>query len=364
MVDKDPTAHLWDDGTVTKEPTYTAKGEKTLTCKYNSDHTKVVEIDPWKYVDAVSVTPKTLSMTIGDASVPLTAYVAPDDAHNKEVEWVSSNPSVATVSSTGTVTPLSAGTTNIRAAAKDDSGKYDFCVVTVKNKSSGPEPVDPAPIDPDPAPKPDPVPVPYPSKEYKITYHPGIYGAEPAVTDTAYPGIGWLRGTTFTRAGYIQAGWSWDPYGKELNATLNAPTPNLYENIVVYPYWEPIKGPLTLTVSYSGAGAIQVNGRYIYNGENFTIRPGESATFGFYPAGGNYVYSVLLSGRYREYPGSALTVTYDMMQNRNQTMYVRFESVYTRPKTGDESNIGLWLALAACSAVCLGVLLVAKKKKK
>ena len=140
--------------------------------------------------------------------------------------------------------------------------------------------------------------------------------------------------------------------------------PMLYENITVYPYWEPIKGPLVLTVGYSGSGAIQVNGRYVYNGESFTIRPGESLTFGFYPASGNYVYSVLLAGRYREYPGYGFTVNYDMMQSRNQTLAVRFESVYTRPKTGDDSNIALWAALGICSAVCLGVLLIAKKKKK
>ena len=225
-------------------------------------------------------------------------------------------------------------------------------VAVFSSDSPGPDPVDP---------KPDPGPIPH--GEFKITYHPGVYGAEPAVQDTAYPGIGWLRGTTFTRPGYIQAGWSWDPYGKEFNAALNAPMPMLYENITVYPYWEPIKGPLVLTVGYSGSGAIQINGRYVYNGESFTIRPGESLTFGFYPASGNYVYSILLAGRYREYPGYGFTVNYDMMQNRNQTLAVRFESVYTRPKTGDDSNIGLWLALGVCSAVCLGVLVFVKKKK-
>ena len=238
-----------------------------------------------------------------------------------------------------------------------------FTKKTSTDPATDPPTVDPKPdpVKPDPDPVPDPL---YPYKEFKITYHPGAYGAEPAVQDIAVPGSGWLRGSTFTREGYVQAGWSWDPYGKEFNAALYAPMPMLYENITVYPYWEPIKGPLTLTVGYSGSGAIQVNGRYVYNGEGFTVRPGESLTFGFYPASGNYVYSVLLAGRYREYPGNGLTVTYDMMQNRSQTLAVRFESVYTRPKTGDDSNIGLWIALGICSAVCLGVLVVAKKKKK
>ena len=252
------------------------------------------------------------------------------------------------------------GGANISSNASEifDVNRERNLVAVFTAGSPGPDPVDPEP-DPGPGPRPGP----YPYKEFKITYHPGVYGAEPAVQDTAYPGIGWLRGTTFTRPGYIHAGWSWDPYGKEFNAALNAPMPMLYENITVYPYWEPIKGPLVLTVGYSGSGAIQVNGRYVYNGENFTIRPGESLTFGFYPASGNYVYSVLLAGRYREYPGYGFTVNYDMMQNRNQTLAVRFESVYTRPKTGDDSNIGLWLALGMCSAVCLGVLVFVKKKK-
>ncbi len=370
---KDPTkktiavnanAHLWDAGTVTTAPTYSSEGVLTKKCQYDPSHIQTEAIGRLKYVEGVSINPKTLTMVIGDASATLGVSITPADAYDKSVEWVSSNTSVATVNSSGIVTPLSAGTTNIRAAAKDNHGAvYDICTVTVKDKSSDPDPVDPKP-DPLP-PGPDPVPKPpYPYKEFKITYHPGVYGAGSAVTDTAYPGIGWLRGTTFTRPGYIQAGWSWDPYGKEFNAALNAPMPMLYENITVYPYWEPIKGPLVLTVGYSGSGAIQVNGRYVYNGESFTIRPGESLTFGFYPASGNYVYSVLLAGRYREYPGYGFTVSYDMMQNRNQTLAVRFESVYTRPKTGDDSNIALWAALGICSAVCLGVLLIAKKKKK
>lgn len=242
-------------------------------------------------------------------------------------------------------------------------------ILTAKftKKSSGSAPVEDPPIaDPKPDPvMPDPDPVPYPHKEYKIMYHPGTYGTGSAVQDTVTPGSGWLRGITFTRPGYVQAGWSWDPYGREFNAALYAPMPMLYTDITVYPYWEPIKGPLTLTVGYSGSGAVQINGKYVYNGESFTIQPGgPPLTFGFYPAGGNYVYSVLLAGRYREYPGNGLTVTYDMMQNRNQTLIVRFESVYCRPKTGDESHIGLWAALGVCSAVCLGVLVFVKKKKK
>ena len=41
----DPDAHDWDEGVVTKEPTCSAKGVKTFTCKNNKNHTKEEEID-------------------------------------------------------------------------------------------------------------------------------------------------------------------------------------------------------------------------------------------------------------------------------------------------------------------------------
>ena len=144
-------------------------------------------------------------------------------------------------------------TTNKTVTTTFDENRILTAKFTKKSSSepSG-DPTRPDPVKPDP----DPVPDPYsPYKEFKITYHPGAYGAESAIQDTVIPGSGWLRGSTFTRAGYVQAGWSWDPYGKEFNAALYAPMPMLYENITVYPYWEPIKGPLTLTVGYSGSGA-------------------------------------------------------------------------------------------------------------
>ena len=35
-----PTGHSWDEGVVTKEPTYTSEGVRTYTCLHNSSHTK------------------------------------------------------------------------------------------------------------------------------------------------------------------------------------------------------------------------------------------------------------------------------------------------------------------------------------
>ena len=352
----------WSTGSNKAEDTISADSNKTISASFKPKSiTLKVDTEGGGYVTKGGSNFTSETITYSDVNRYVTLEAVPSIG-NKFLGWYDLGGAFVSSSAKAPVDILQY--TYLKAKFVPQSSTED-------PDPSKTDPVDPSPVKPDPDPvppdpvKPDPVPDPYhPYKEFRITYHPGAYGAEPAVQDIAVPGSGWLRGSTFMRPGYVQAGWSWDPYGKEFNAALYAPMPMLYENITVYPYWEPIKGPLTLTVGYSGSGAIQVNGRYVYNGEGFTLRPGESLTFGFYPASGNYVYSVLLAGRYREYPGYGFTVTYDMMQNRNQTLAVRFESVYTRPKTGDDSNIGLWAALGICSAVCLGVLVVAKKKKK
>ena len=373
----DENAHLWGKGIETKAASYEAEGVMTYTCENDPTHTKPEAIPKLKYVDSLSITPKTLEMTIGDPAVTLTVSAAPSDAANKAVEWTSSNTSIVTVNSSGVLVPVSAGTANIRAVAVDRKSVYDICTVTVKNKSADPAPgpsdlgpsggsgtipSGPAPVDPS---LPGPPTPPGPYTEYTITYHPGAYGQGTPQAFTMAPGPGWLLGPTFTRPGYAQTGWSWYYDGKEKNADIFSVFAMPPRDIIVYPYWEPVKGPVTLSVGYSGSGAVQVNGRYVYNGEVFTLREGDSLTFGLYPSYGNYVYSVLLGNRYREVNTAyGYTITYDMLQGRNQTLLIRFESVYCRPKTGDDSNIALWAVLGACSVVCLGVLLVAKRKKK
>ena len=82
-------------------------------------------------VTSVSVSPATLELTVGDAYT-LSATVNPSNATNKNVTWSSSNESVASVSSYGTVTAKAAGTAVIKAASSD--GPYGTCTVTVKAK--------------------------------------------------------------------------------------------------------------------------------------------------------------------------------------------------------------------------------------
>ena len=85
--------------------------------------------------DAVKVTgitlgPNTPSVEAGK-TVQLTTAVAPDNATDKSVTYASKNEAVATVSDTGLVTGVKAGTANITVTAKDGSGVTATITVTV-----------------------------------------------------------------------------------------------------------------------------------------------------------------------------------------------------------------------------------------
>jgi hypothetical protein len=72
-----------------------------------------------KHLTAVAVTPVNLSMVQQGATGTLTPVFTPTDASYLTGTWVSSNTAVATVSSSGVVTPLTAGTTNITLTTTD-----------------------------------------------------------------------------------------------------------------------------------------------------------------------------------------------------------------------------------------------------
>ena len=83
-------------------------------------------------VSSVSLNKSNLTLTEGDSET-LTATVSPSDATNKNVSWKSSNTSVATVSSSGKVTAVKAGSATITVTT-EDGGKTATCSVTVKAK--------------------------------------------------------------------------------------------------------------------------------------------------------------------------------------------------------------------------------------
>lgn len=82
-------------------------------------------------VASVEVLPATASIDLSEGeTVQLTATVAPGNAPNG-INWTTSNAGVATVSATGLVTPVSAGSATITATSQANGAVTDTCAVTV-----------------------------------------------------------------------------------------------------------------------------------------------------------------------------------------------------------------------------------------
>lgn len=102
----------------------TSDGGKTASCMVTVTTASVA-------VTGVSVTPTSLSLTAGE-TYRLGATISPSNATNPNVSWSSSNTSVATVASDGTVTAKAAGSATITCTTQDGSKKATS-TVTVKN---------------------------------------------------------------------------------------------------------------------------------------------------------------------------------------------------------------------------------------
>ena len=98
--------------------------------------TFTVDEEPVVAVTGVSITESNQELEIGQ-TIQLTAVVEPEDAPNKNLSWSSSDEAVATVSETGLVTAVAAGTAEITVTTEDGS-KTDSITVTVVEGSGGP----------------------------------------------------------------------------------------------------------------------------------------------------------------------------------------------------------------------------------
>lgn len=120
-------------------------GTATITCRAADGSGKyatcLVTVEPSTvYVSAISLNMTSALLDKGE-TVQLSASVSPSTATNRSVSWTSDNTSVATVSASGLITAQSAGNATITCKAKDGSGKYATCLVTVREKAAG-EPSD------------------------------------------------------------------------------------------------------------------------------------------------------------------------------------------------------------------------------
>jgi len=102
-----------------------------------SDRKLGLPIRPVYATLASSISLSTTSLTLFESeAATISATVSPAEASNKNLIWTSSDESVATVSSEGNITAVSAGTATITATANDGSGVTATCSVTVKAAAS------------------------------------------------------------------------------------------------------------------------------------------------------------------------------------------------------------------------------------
>ncbi|HXT17383.1 MAG TPA: Ig-like domain-containing protein, partial [Gemmatimonadaceae bacterium] len=117
-------------GTVTANGTGTA----TITAIAIGDPTKTataqVSVGSPKVVRSVIVTPSSTSIQVGGTTA-FSAVVDADTGVDRSVKWSSSNAGVATVSGTGVVTGVAAGTATITATSVADASKSGSGTVTV-----------------------------------------------------------------------------------------------------------------------------------------------------------------------------------------------------------------------------------------
>lgn len=92
------------------------------------------EIPDTILIEKITLNKTSVVLNIGDTERIAVAAVIPANATLKTFDWKSSNEKVASVSQTGEVKGVSAGTAVITVTAKDGSGVTGSCTVTIKKK--------------------------------------------------------------------------------------------------------------------------------------------------------------------------------------------------------------------------------------
>lgn len=119
----DASGHRTYHGSYWSNSAWSYAGGLTLTAKWQLN---VV------YVTSVDIHEDMLGLTEGE-SVTLTTTVLPENATDRSLNWVSSDPSVATVSG-GVVKAIAPGYATISAKARDGSEQFDFCIINVYSR--------------------------------------------------------------------------------------------------------------------------------------------------------------------------------------------------------------------------------------
>ena len=108
----------------------------TATSAENSSIKASATVTVQTKVTGVTISPTSATINMGETKT-FTATISPSTASNKNVNWTSSNTNVATVDSTGKVTPKANGTATITATSAENSSIKASATITVQTKVTG-----------------------------------------------------------------------------------------------------------------------------------------------------------------------------------------------------------------------------------
>jgi len=130
-VRQNTTSKSFSQSGLSASTTYTVKIEVTNRAGITGNTTKSITTSVATVpVSSISVSPSSMTLFVGETG-NVSATVSPDSATDKSYTWSSNKTTVATVSSSGRVTAVAAGTATITATSTNGS-KTDTCTVTVK----------------------------------------------------------------------------------------------------------------------------------------------------------------------------------------------------------------------------------------
>lgn len=130
--DNEDVAAVSADGTVTAVSDGTCRITATAADGSGVSGSATVIVDTYKFPESVIVSPEQAELYTGE-QITLSAEVLPENAGNKQVKWLSTDPDKASVSEDGTVTALSAGMVEI-IAVTEESSLRDTAVLRIKNR--------------------------------------------------------------------------------------------------------------------------------------------------------------------------------------------------------------------------------------
>lgn len=350
--------------TITASAKDKADGNNTVTGTYQ------IYVNPVK-VSSIVLSETAATMEVG-AKKTLTATVQPDNAANKTLSWGSSVPTVATVDSNGNVSAVAVGTTVITATAQDGSGIAASCTITVNEAA-----------------------------HYRIEITPNsstlaqggvatltakilnqngvnLSSANIPVTWSLTSGIS--DGVGITNHGYMSnvGGYQATVLGK-FNRYYTISATCMIDGVSY-------TGSAQVTVSYTpqvvgGANAIyngydalsfSVNDSYQNFGGHIWVDNREVSNSYYTVSSYNGQLVVTLSTEFlnflhQYYNNNGYHTLSIVTSYGNANSYFRTwgtASTFNGVKTGDDANLGLWIALLAVSAVGIGAAVVIYKHRK